>query len=165
MNVGSAVLDSASELAPTWGSSWMWGVPLIVLTVVIHAIGLGLMGQRINGVIARAARHPNRSIWFAGIVGTVTCLATVLHAIEAIVWALAYRVLHALPNAKSGMLYSLNAMTSYGHTGIDLNDHWRLMGALEALSGWLLFGLSTAFMFSVIQRFGLVELREGRRNR
>jgi hypothetical protein len=26
------------------------------------------------------------------------------------------------------------------------------MGALEALDGWILFGLTTAFLFTVIQR-------------
>jgi hypothetical protein len=35
------------------------------------------------------------------------------------------------------MLYSLNAMTSCGHTNLALEDDWRLMGALEALSRWL----------------------------
>ncbi len=50
------------------------------------------------------------------------------------------------------MLYSLNAMTSYGHTNLRLDDHWHLLGAMEALNGWLLFGLSTAFLFAVIER-------------
>jgi len=48
--------------------------------------------------------------------------------------------------------HSLNAMTSYGHTNLELVDRWHLMGALEALNGWLLFGLTTAFLFAVIER-------------
>jgi len=50
------------------------------------------------------------------------------------------------------MLYSLNAITSYGHTNIDLAQHWQLMGALEALNGWLLFGLTTAFLFGMLEK-------------
>ena len=38
------------------------------------------------------------------------------------------------------MLYSLNAMTSYGHTNLKLEERWYLMGAMEALNGWILFG-------------------------
>jgi hypothetical protein len=49
------------------------------------------------------------------------------------------------------MLYSLSAMTTYGHANLYLKDHWRLMGALEALNGMLLFGLTTAFLFAMIQ--------------
>jgi hypothetical protein len=43
-----------------------------------------------------------------------------LHGIEAILWALAYRHLGALPNDKSAMLYSLSALTSYGHVNLYL---------------------------------------------
>jgi len=43
-------------------------------------------------------------------------------------------------------------MTSYGHENLFLASHWRMLGALEALTGWILFGLTTAFLFAVIQR-------------
>jgi hypothetical protein len=32
-----------------------------------------------------------------------------------------------------------------------LQPHWQLMGALEAADGMLLFGISTAFIFTVMQ--------------
>jgi hypothetical protein len=76
-------------------------------------------------------------------------------------FSVAYRFLGALPDYRSAMLYSLNAMTSYGHTDLRLDEHWRLMGAMEALNGWLLFGLSTAFLFAVVARvFSALEERE-----
>ncbi len=30
--------------------------------------------------------------------------------------------------------------------------HWQIIGVIEALNGWLLFGLTTAFLFGVIER-------------
>ena len=93
------------------------------------------------------------------IVGCVTLSATVLHAIEAILWACAYRFLNALPDMRKAMLYSLNAITSYGHANLELEHHWELMGAMEALNGWLLFGLSTAFLFAVIHRLTDLDTR------
>jgi len=68
-----------------------------------------------------------------------------------------------VPDAKSAMLYSLNAMTTYGHESVSLAPHWQLMGALEALNGMLLFGLTTAFLFAMIQEVWPRALREGRR--
>ncbi len=53
---------------------------------------------------------------------------------------------------RSAILYSLSAMTTCGHADIFLADHWRLMGALEALNGMMRFGLTTAFLFSVLLR-------------
>jgi len=28
---------------PLWSANWVWGLPLIVLTVVIHVLGLGVI--------------------------------------------------------------------------------------------------------------------------
>jgi hypothetical protein len=52
------------------------------------------------------------------------------------------------------MLYSLNAITSFGHTGLTLEGRGQLMGATESLKEWLVFGLTTAFLFAVIEQFG-----------
>jgi hypothetical protein len=67
-------------------------------------------------------------------------------------WAAAYTLLGALPNGRSAMLYSMNAMTSYGHVNLYLAPRWQMMGSLEALNGWILFGLTTAFLFAIIQK-------------
>jgi hypothetical protein len=88
---------------------------------------------------------------FIAVIGGAALLATMLHGLEAGLWAAAYRGLGALPDNKSAMLYSLSAMTSYGHANLYLKDQWQLMGALEALNGWLLFGLTTAFLFAMIR--------------
>jgi hypothetical protein len=93
------------------------------------------------------------------IVWAATLSATILHGIEAGVWAFAYKSLGAMPTYRIAALYSLNAITSYGHTNVSLPDHWHLMGALEALNGWLLFGLSTAFLFAVIEKVWSLDRR------
>ena len=96
------------------------------------------------------ARHPHRS--FVLVICTAVLLITALNAIECTAWALAYFLLGALPNARDAMLYSLSAMTAYGHEIFRLASYWQMMGALEALNGLILFGLTTAFLYSMIQR-------------
>ena len=90
-------------------------------------------------------------VLFAVIIGGTALSATLLHGVEGIIWAGAYRLLGALPDNSSAILYSLNAMTSYGHENLNLERHWQLMGSLEALNGMLLFGLSTAVLFGIIE--------------
>ena len=68
----------------------------------------------------------------------------------------------ARPDFPSSVLYSLSAMTSYGHANVYLAEHWRLMGAIEALNGMMLFGLTTAFLYGLIQRVWPVERRRWR---
>ncbi len=140
-----------------WGANWAWGVPLIILTVLIHVLSLGLINhrgaQRLSSISER--RHPR--LLFAQVMGTATLLATLLHAVEAGIWAFSYRFVSALPDFKSAMLYSLNAITSYGHESLTLEPRWQLMGAIEALNGCLLFGLTTAFLFGMIQKVWLLD--------
>ena len=91
-------------------------------------------------------------IAFALVMGVAVIFVTGLHTIEGAIWAAAYRYLGAIADNKSAMLYSLSALTTYGHTDIFLEAKWKMMGALEALNGMLLFGLTTAFLFAMIQR-------------
>ena len=75
------------------------------------------------------------------------------------IWAGAYRALGAIADNKSAILYSLSAISTYGHADLYLGAHWQLMGALEALNGMILFGLTTAFLYGMIQRVWPVENR------
>jgi hypothetical protein len=137
--------------AAIWTSNWLWGLPLIVLTTLMH--GFGLVAIR-AGAVSRFARalHVGRSrVAFAIVLAATVLLVTALHAIEGGVWAFAYVALGASPDTKLAMLYSLSAMTAYGHADIFLERDWQMLGALEALNGLMLFGLTTAFLFSVLQ--------------
>lgn len=138
--------------ATGWRADWAWSLPLIVLTVVIHVLGLGLINEKVVQVSIRLVDRRHFTALFAVVMGAAMLLATVLHAAEAAIWAAAYRLLGALPDSRSAILYSLSAMTTYGSTNLVLKEHWLLMGALEALNGMLLFGLTTAFLFSMIQK-------------
>ena len=142
-----------------WAADWAWGVPLIVLTVVIHVLGLTFIREKMFRISQRGPQRQYNAL-FATVLATTTLLVTLLHGAEAAIWAAAYRLVHALPDNRSALLYSINAITSYGHTNLDLGQHWYLLGALEALNGWLLFGLTTAFLFTVIERFRPTESRD-----
>jgi hypothetical protein len=132
-----------------WGANWAAGVPLIVLNVLIHIVSLGFISSRtVRASRTTVIRRPMAALVL--VAGATTLLATCLHGIEAGVWATAYVILGAFPDFKYAMLYSLNAMTSFGHTNLSLKEPWQLLGALEALNGWLLFGLTTAFLFAAI---------------
>jgi hypothetical protein len=135
-----------------WSADWLWGLPLIVATLVIHVFGLFLVGTRAVRFLNGVGKRASYAVVFAVVVGGASLSATLLLGMEGIIWAAAYRLVGALPDASSAVLYSLNAMTTYGHENLSLERHWQLMGALEALNGTLLFGLTTAFLFGVIQK-------------
>jgi MFS superfamily sulfate permease-like transporter len=147
-----------------WSADWAWSLPLILLTVVIHVFGLGLINERVVRALSRSMDRRRMIPLFALVMGVTVLLMTALHGIEGVAWAAAYIFVGAVPDAKSAMLYSLNAMTTYGHESVSLEPHWQMMGALEALNGMLLFGLTTAFLFAMIQEIWPLALRQGGRS-
>lgn len=142
-----------------WNDSWAWSVALIVLTVIIHVIGLGLFNVKMVQVLTTAKDRPHFICAFALGMGCTAMWATFLHAMEASIWAVAYLLVGALPDGETAMLYSLGAITTYGHSELFVTDRWRLMGALEALNGIILIGMTTALIYGLIQKVWPVENR------
>jgi hypothetical protein len=135
-----------------WSTNWAWGLPLIVFTVIFHAYCLGILNAEVTSRLS-TRQQPRLLLPVSSfIIGGTALSLTLLHGMEGMIWATAYRLLGASMDNKSAMLYSLNALTSYGHEGLHLAPQWQLMGALEALNGWILFGLTTAFLFTVVQK-------------
>jgi Ion channel len=53
--------------------------------------------------------------------------------------------------------HSAENYTTLGYGDVVMSASWRLLGPFEAADGMLMFGVSTAMIFAVIQR--LVEIR------
>jgi hypothetical protein len=141
------------DLEP-WSADWAWGIPLIVVTVIAHVLGLWLMEITVEQGLKSLGNRHARLPTFVAVLGITVLLATLLHAVEASIWAEAYLYLGALADLRFAMLYSLSAMTSFGHANIFLAGQWQMMGALESLNGMLLFGLTTAFLYGIIRKIG-----------
>ena len=79
-----------------------------------------------------------------------------LHGIECGIWAAAYLWLGALDSPMDAWLFSLDSMSTRGASGLTLQRPWQMMSALEAVDGMLLFGVSTAYLFSIMQVYWLM---------
>ena len=138
-----------------WTNDWAWGIPMVALSMVVHALGLTVGTFGLNLLFDRlpARRRSQRFLWSFGIATALaaTFLAS-LHAFEAFLWAAAYMLLGAIATPRAAMLYSMGMMTTTGTANIITKPGWQLMGALEGMAGMLLFGLSTAFLFNVFSR-------------
>ncbi|WP_088140910.1 hypothetical protein [Achromobacter xylosoxidans] len=131
-----------------WEDDWLWGLPLFVATIVMHVTAFMTMAR----ILAAAPAHWGQSkILFGLSVAIFALFAAILHALEALAWALLYVHIGAVPDLSAAILYSLEAITSYGHAPAFLPPHWQLVGAIEAVNGLILFGLTTAFFFAAIQ--------------
>jgi hypothetical protein len=137
--------------------NWTWGLSLIALTIAIHLTGVTFLVSVLHSFRVRLeSRSLGLPHVIAVVVATFTAmglLLAVLHGIEAAFWAAAYLWLGALDSPGAAILYSVDAMATRGASGLMLQPQWQMMGALEAADGMLLFGISTAFIFTVMQLY------------
>jgi voltage-gated potassium channel Kch len=75
-----------------------------------------------------------------------------LHLAEIGIWALFYAWRGALPDLPSSVYFSAVTYTTTGYGDLVLAREWRLVGAVEALTGILMCGWSTAFFVAVVGR-------------
>jgi hypothetical protein len=141
-----------------WSSDWAWGMPLLMLTVVFHVCAFVLIVKALMHKVHSERNVRNLAHFFVAI--ALTALgAAALHGLEAMAWAILYLRVGAMSDLSTSMLYSLSAITSYGHSNVFLEERWRLLGAIEAMNGLILFGLTTAFLFAAIEEVRPVRRR------
>jgi hypothetical protein len=121
---------------------------LMALCVAIHAAGLSWALQRLR-------RRPRQAPRFW--VGTrlfvfVAVWIVLLHLAEIAVWAAFYLWREAMPDLPSALYFSAVTYTTTGYGDIVLAEGWRLLGAVEALTGILMCGWSTGFFFAIVNR-------------
>ncbi len=133
-----------------WFGDWAWGIPLIILTVLVHSLVLFGLRYRMVSALAAYYNEEHFSFPFALAMAVAVLFVTIMLAGEAALWAGVYVAIGAQHHVSMAMLYSLEAMTTFGHASVFLAPRWEFLGALEALNGVILIGLTTAFIFSLL---------------
>jgi hypothetical protein len=132
------------------------GLSLIVLTIAIHTTAVVLMafGLETRVRVRVDTDQPDRLRAIPSMIGHIGAVAVILaalHGLEGVLWASAYWGLGALDSLTDASVYALATMTTFEIPGLTLPPRFQMLSALEAMNGVLLFGISTAFLFAVIQ--------------
>ena len=123
-----------------------WG--LMALCVVIHATGVSSA--------VRWWRHPmtaGHDFWlatwlFIRLAGWIV----LLHLIEITTWAFFYERKAGMDDLQSALYFSAVTYTTTGYGDVVLPREWRLVGAIESLTGILMCGWSTGFFVAIVSR-------------
>jgi hypothetical protein len=149
-----------------WTENWIWGIPLVGASVVFHVIGLAATAWLVHRAFGHHLEPPANSsfyVVFTLVTGLTTMLLALLHGVEAALWGVVYVIVGAVPNYPTGVYHSLALMTTTGSDVTAVDPHWKLLGGIQAIGGWLLFGLSTAFLFAIMERMSPLMPGTGRR--
>lgn len=86
------------------------------------------------------------------IVALAITITLVAHLIEIACWAVLFVICGEFSELGAAYYHSAVNYTTLGYGDVIMTPSWRMLGPLEAANGMLMFGVSTAIIFAVIQR-------------
>ena len=124
---------------------------IVSLCLMVHVTGILLMAKwLLRKRDQLGLNSTNRHfallliVLFAGIM--------LLHLTQTGLWALFYYTRGLFSDFETSLYFSMVSFTTIGYGDVLLPRNWRLLGVVEGFSGVLLCGISTAFMFAVVNR-------------
>jgi hypothetical protein len=138
------------------------GAIAVLCTIIIHAL---VLSAAVNFVRReRRLARAGVSFWIdVVIVALVVCFALAAHLAEIAVWGLLFMVCGEFQDFGTAYYHSAVNYTTLGYGDLIMTPPWRVLGPLEAANGMLMFGVTTALVFTVIQRLlrtRFVDLRD-----
>jgi len=79
-------------------------------------------------------------------------IAFAAHLIEIALWASLFVICGEFTSIKLAFYHSAVNYTTLGYGDLIMTPSWKLLGPLEAADGALMFGVSTAMIFTIAQR-------------
>jgi hypothetical protein len=133
------------------------GVGTIFCTILIQGLVVVII---VNHVLRDLERGRVGARFSANLtlVASVTLLALGGHLIEMALWALVFVLCGEFPDFAAAFYHSGVNYTTLGYGDVVMSARWKLLGPLEASDGMLMFGVSTAVIFAVIQHLTQVRL-------
>lgn len=131
--------------------------PLVIGSLMVvgnMAIQIFVMLLVLRLLIHRMAKLPGgKSLLFqTRTLGWVVFALFMGHVLQFGTWAALFMYIGEFSDYATAFYHSAVNFTSLGYGDIVMSEKWRLLGALEAANGVLMFGLSAGAMLSVINR-------------
>lgn len=132
------------------------GILLIGATVFIHAVALNFLDLRLHRLVPALEQRFLRA-WRSMLMTMAVLGVFLVNVVQIWIWGLFYLVMGELPDLETALYYSTSTFTTVGYGDVVLSDQWRLLSSFEAANGMILFGWSTAFIFSMMRTTYLPE--------
>src|SRR5215475_11464296 len=135
------------------------GAGAVPCTIFIHALALAATVNFVRHE-RRLGRAGAGALIDLAIVALVISFAFVAHLIEIALWAVLLIICGEFQEFGSAYYHSAVNYTTLGYGDLLLTPSWRMLGPLEAMNGVLMFGVSAAMVFAVIQRLALARFED-----
>lgn len=129
---------------------------IVSVCMLLHVAGVVLMARW--ALSRRRQFEQSAGLWrFVVLLIILFSMFMILHVTETGIWALFYYSRNLFDDFETCLYFSMGSYTTIGYGDVVLAQRWRLLGAVEGISGVLLCGLSTAVIFTALN--AMIQMR------
>jgi hypothetical protein len=136
------------------------GSLLVFISTVIQVVFVVMMLRYLIGLMEKNQHIPSSIVFDIKIISSVLMILFLGHLIQIALWAALFINLGEFNDLLTAFYHSAVNFSSLGYGDMTMSEQWRLLGALEAGNGVLMFGLSTGTIFAVMSRLFSLHLQE-----
>lgn len=146
-NIVEKIDDSTIEL----GVQLAVAAGFVLVMTVIHAVGLISISRMLRLNDERLKEHDVNAAAIA-LMAQLGLSIFLLHLLEIVLFGLFYLAVGGVETLEEALHFSASSYATLGDTSEYFPKQWRLIGAIEALIGFVLIGWSTAFMVNTMTK-------------
>ena len=136
------------------------GMAIFISNVIIETLTVGAVVLLLVRIFSRTRIGTSRLR--EGLSLATTMLMMFLgHLVQIAIWAFVFKAIGEFDGFAAAFYHSTVNFSTLGYGDLVMSDQWRLLGALEAGTGVMMFGVSTAVFFAMLAK--IIERRLGRR--
>ncbi|SLN30683.1 Ion channel [Pseudoruegeria aquimaris] len=128
-----------------WGSAILAACAVIHVTFIVWAVPVTIH-------ISHRVQRLRPMLRLSLLVGGSFLFLVLAHTVQVWLWAFALRHMGAIETMTDAVYFSLVTYTTLGYGDIVLDPGHRIFGAFASVTGLLTFGVSTAFLVSLMSR-------------
>lgn len=140
------------------------GLLLAMATIAIHALGTTWWLRFLGNWAGGTPQSKKESVlWQLKVLSLTACVLISLHMLEVVVWSVVYLFLVGgkdLTTFEEAVYFSTVTFSSLGYGDVVIDGKWRLLSAIQAMTGLLVFGWSTALLFAVVSRIVVTKIEQ-----
>ena len=126
------------------------GSATVFITMGVQVAVVVRMIQYVIKMMDRKESEQTRFGFDTYVIGMVLLILFTGHLIQAAIWAALFIYLGEFTDFQTAFYHSTVNFASLGYGDIVMSERWRLLGALEASNGVLMFGLSAGTLLAVM---------------
>lgn len=135
---------------------------IVSVCLIVHVVGIMVMAEWLLERRDYFERNATKR-HFAVLIIILFSGVVFLHLVQTALWALFYYVQGLFNDFETALYFSMVSFATIGYGDVLLPSKWRLLGVIEGFAGVILVGISTAFIFAVVN--AILQLRLQQRSK